>query len=154
MRRRPSHWFDLLTSLGEAGWELARAEVRVVSAEVEQAGRKLVGALLLILVALFALFWAIGVLAMVLTEVAALWLPRWGAALVVLGLFVLVGGILALVARRRVRSIEPPAETVKRRLHEHRGWWDRKIAISSRSPAGGSAPKSPSEARSGESENL
>lgn len=128
MRRWHSRWSEVLTPLGEAGWQLARAEYRALSSEVRNAGRKLLAALLLLMAALFALFWAIGALALVVFEAASLWLPRWGSSLVVLGLFLLTGAVVALVARRKLRSIEPPAETVKRRMSEHREWWERRIA--------------------------
>lgn len=128
MRRWHSRWSDLLAPLGQAGLDLARAEYGAVSSEIRSSGRSLVKALLLLLIALFASFWAIGAVALVVVEVGSLWLPRWAAALVVLALFLLVGLLFAVVARRRLRRIERPAETVRRRLNEHRDWWDRRIA--------------------------
>ncbi|MCP4201345.1 MAG: hypothetical protein GY769_05350 [bacterium] len=128
MSRWHSRWSDLLAPLGQAGLDLARAEYDVVSSEIRTSGRTLVRALLLLLIGMFALFWAVGVVALVLVEVGSLWLPRWGAALGVLGLFLLVGLIFAVVARRRLGRIERPTETVRRRLSEHRDWWDRRIA--------------------------
>jgi len=128
MRRSLSRWSDLLAPLSEAGMALLRAEYGVMSAEVRRAGKGLAKAVLLLLIGLFALFWAIGVSALVMVEVVALWLPRWGAALVALGVFSSLGLLLAAVARRRLRGLERPDETVRRRLSEHREWWDRKIA--------------------------
>lgn len=128
MSRRRNRWSDLLAPLGHAGLDLIRAEYGVVSSEVKSSGRILIRSLLLLAFALFALFWAVGALAQVLLEVGTLWLPRWGAALAVLGLLALLGTVFAFLARRRLRSIEPPARTVKRRLEEHRDWWDQRIA--------------------------
>ena len=128
MRRWRSRWSDLLVPLSEAGLDLVRAEYGVVSSEVRRAARRLAKALLLLLIGLFALFWAIGAVALVVLELGSLWLPRWGAALVDLGLFLVLGLLFAVVARRRLRGIEYPIETVRRRLSEHRDWWDRKIA--------------------------
>lgn len=148
MRRWFRRWSDVVGPLSEAGWDLARAEYRVVSSEVRHAGRKLVEALVLLAFGLFALFWAIGAVALVVVEVASLWLPRWGAALVALGLFVLVGACLAAVARQRLRSIERPSQTVKRRLDKHREWWDHRIAstVSEGSVRTRSGEKTPSAA--------
>ncbi len=131
MRRWRSRWSDLLVPLSEAGLDLVRAEYGVVSSEVRRAARRLAKALLLLLIGLFALFWAIGAVALVVLELGSLWLPRWGAALVDLGLFLVLGLLFAVVARRRLRGIEHPIETVRRRLSEHRDWWDRKIAAAS-----------------------
>ncbi len=130
MRRWHRRWSDLLAALGQAGLDLARAEYDAASSEIRGSGRALAKALLLLLIALFALFWAIGAGALVVVEVGSLWLPRWAAGLVVLALFLLAGLIFAVVARRRLGRIEPPAETVRRRLNEHRDWWDRRIAAS------------------------
>ncbi len=127
MRRWHSRWSDLLAPLSEAGVDLVRAEYGVVSSEIRASWKTLVKALLVLLIALFALFWAIGAIALVVFEVGALWLPRWGAAAGVFALFLLVGLIFALLARRRMRGIEPPAETVRRRINEHRDWWDRRV---------------------------
>ncbi len=129
MRRWHRRWSDLLASLSEAAWDLVRAEYGVVSNEIQRAGRSLAKALMLFLIALFALFWAVGAVALVVFEVGALWMPRWGAALVALGLFLVLGLLFAFVARRRLRGIERPAETMRRRLSEHRDWWEEKIAV-------------------------
>ncbi len=128
MSRLRKRWSNLLAPLGQAGIDLIRAEYGVVSSEIRTSGRELVRSLLLLLFGLFAMFWAIGALAHVLLEVGALWLPRWGAALAVLGLFVLVGAVFAGLARKRLRSIEPPTRTVRRRLDEHRDWWEERVA--------------------------
>lgn len=141
MRWWHSRWSDLLAPLGQAGFDLVRAEYGVVSSEIRGSGRTLVKALALLLVGLFALFWAIGAIALVLVEIGSLWLPRWVAALGVFGLFLLVGLIFAIVARRSLRHIERPTETVRRRMQEHRDWWDRRIA------AMGPASQSPRDAR-------
>lgn len=125
---RRGRWLDRLAPVGEAGLELLRAEYGVVSSEIKVSARVLVKSLLLLLVGLFALFWAIGALALVLLEVGALWLPRWAAAGSVLVLFVAAGLIFATVARNRLKSVEPPTRTVRKRLDEHRDWWEDRVA--------------------------
>ena len=119
---------EVLAPLSEAALDLMRAEYGVVSSELRKSGRSLVRALLLLLIGLFALFWAVGAAALVLLEVGSLWLPRWGAALAVVTLFLVVGGLFAALARRRLRRIEWPDATVRRRLTEHREWWDRRVS--------------------------
>lgn len=126
-RFRADGWLEALAPLREAAVDLLRAEYGVVSSEVRSAGRSFLKAVLLLLVGLFALFWAIGAVALVVVEVAALWLPRWAAASTALALFVVVGLVLAAIARRKMKAIEPPAQTVKRRFGEHRDWWERKV---------------------------
>ncbi len=126
---KPLRWTSALAPLGQAGVELLRAELGALNSELQGSSRVLVRALLLLAVALFVLFWAIGALAYVLVEVAALWLPRWGAAVSVLGVFLLASWVLVIVARRRLRSVETPLGTVRRRLDEHRNWWERRVAL-------------------------
>lgn len=136
MSRRRPRWTDYLAPVGEAGLSLFRAEYDVVTAEIKGSSRTLVRALLLLAIALFVLFWAIGAFAYVLVEIGALYLPRWGAALSVLGLFLVVAVSVALVARRRFRQIDSPAATVRRRIEDHRNWWEHRITALGPRPGG------------------
>lgn len=126
--RRTVKWMGLVAPLGQAGLELARAEYGAVSSELKGSGRALGRVLLFFAVALFVLFWAIGAFAYLLVEVAALWLPRWGAAASVLGLFLFACLLLALLARARLRKIDTPVRTLQRRVGEHREWWEQRVA--------------------------
>lgn len=144
MSRRRRRWFDLLAPVGQAGLDLLRAEYGVVSSEIKVSARVLVKSLLLLLTGLFALFWAIGALALLLLEVGALWLPRWAAAASVLGVFVLVGLTLAAIARKRLRTVDAPNRMVRRRLDEHRDWWEERIVGFSPSGRARARPRSPS----------
>lgn len=123
-----SRWSEVMAPLSQAGMDLVRAEYGVVTSELRGSVRLLIKALVFLLIALFALFWSIGAVAVTLVEVGALWLPRWGAALSVVGLFVLVGLGLAAAARRKLSRIEPPDKIVRRRIEEHREWWDQRIS--------------------------
>ncbi|MFQ5525362.1 MAG: phage holin family protein [Thermoanaerobaculia bacterium] len=129
MSRRRSRWSDVLAPVGQAGLDLVRAEYGVVSSEIRTSSRVLARSLFLLVIGLFALFWAIGALALLLVEVGSLWLPRWGAALSVLSMFVAVGLVFAAIARSRLREIELPTQTVRRRIDEHRDWWEQRIAV-------------------------
>ena len=60
-------------------------------------------------------------------ELLALRYPRWGAALIVLAVLVVVALLLALVGYFRVKRLETPAGTVRRRLTEHNQWWSERF---------------------------
>ena len=115
------------SSLGQAGLDLARAEATALAGELKLSGKAFVRILLLFAGCLFLLFWAIAVLVVVGIEVGALWLPRWGAALVVLGVLLLAVFVVGWLAWRRLNSLEMPAATVRRRLQDHLDWWQRRI---------------------------
>jgi len=144
MRRR-ARWGDLFAPVGEAGLNLVRAEYGALSSEIKGSGRVLLRAVLLLALGLFLLFWAIGALGYLLVEVGSLYLPRWGAALAVLVFFLLIAAALAVAGRRRLRSIDNPAQTVQRRLRDHRDWWDQRIALGLPGRAGRKSRPEPSE---------
>jgi hypothetical protein len=81
----------------------------------------------LFLLALFGLFWALGLLAYISVEVLALWLPRWTAALGVFFLVLVITLVLVGVARQRLRKLEKPASTVRRHVSEHVDWWETRV---------------------------
>ena len=109
-------------ALGAALVELVRAELAAILEELQRSARELQRGAVLLAVAAFFGFWTIGALAFAAVEAAALWLPRWGAALAVAGLFALVVLVLLLVARAHLRKVESPARVVGRRLEGHGAW--------------------------------
>jgi membrane protein implicated in regulation of membrane protease activity len=127
MRRKIDKVSENIEVLGSAGLDLAKAELFALSEEFRLTGKGLLRVALLVAICLFTLFWAIALLVFLGVEVGALWLPRWMAALIVLGLLLLVVAALVLVARKRWRRLESPGQTVRRRLDEHRDWWRRRI---------------------------
>ncbi len=127
MRARRASWLELIRSVGRALLELAAAEVEALVAELKSSGRTLGRAVLLFLVAGFFAFWTIGLLLQSTVELLALWLPRWGAALTVAGVGLLAGAIFAGVGWLRVRRLESPAETVRRRVRDHVGWLQENV---------------------------
>ena len=122
-RRLLAGWNASLRALGAAFGELMQAELSALGDDLSRSGRRLGGALLLLAAALFALFWGFGLLVYLAVEVAHLWLPRWAAAAVVLGVVLLVTALLAAIGRRRIQRTEWPAETLRRRWLSHREWW-------------------------------
>ncbi len=70
---------------------------------------------------------AIGAMGLLAIEVLALWLPRWSAALIVLVVLLLAVWILWLLAQRKLRQVERPAATVRRRVSDHVDWWHERV---------------------------
>lgn len=122
-RRLFAGWSASLQALGGAFAELARAELAALGDDLSRSGKRLGGALLLLAVALFLLFWALGLLVYLGVEVAGLWLSRWAAVAVVLGVVVLVMAALAGIGWHRIRRLERPAAMLERRWASHRDWW-------------------------------
>src|SRR4051794_14861050 len=107
-------WIDLFRSLGEALLEVWRAELATLQDDLSRSGRHLGVALGLFGAAVLVLFWTFGLLLFVLVSLLHVWLPWWGAALVVLALFLIAIAVLALLGRKQLRQVENPMETVPR----------------------------------------
>ena len=127
MKRRLEELSANASALGQAGLELAKAEAKALSGELKLSSRTFLRIVLLFAGCLFALFWALAVLIFVGIEVGALWMPRWGSALVVLGLLLLLALVIGSIAWRRLRRLDSPAKTVRRRLADYLDWWHRRI---------------------------
>ena len=120
-------WSALVREIGEAFLALLRAEVEAVARDLGDSGRALLRALVLAGFAFAVAFWALGLIVYLAVELLALVLPRWGAVGIVLAVFVLASAILAAVAARRLRAVESPAATVRRRMEDNRRWWRERI---------------------------
>jgi hypothetical protein len=116
-------WIDLFRSLGEALLEVWRAELGTLQDDLSRSGRHLGVALGLFGAAVLLLFWTVGLLLFVLVALLHVWMPWWGAALVVLALFLVAVAILARLGLQRIRKVENPVETVRRRVDSHFDWW-------------------------------
>lgn len=127
MRRRLDELSENATALGQAGLELARAEAAALSGELKISGKALFKIVLLFVSCLFFLFWAVAVLVFAGIEVGAIWLPRWGSALAVFGILLLIVLIVGAVAWRRLSRLETPIVTARRRLADHLGWWRERV---------------------------
>lgn len=127
MKRFLTDRVDRFGALGQAALDLLRAEGTALRSELEGGARRLLGVLALLLVAVFALFWALGALIFGLVEVGALWLPRWAAALVLVVALALVAWVLVAIARRRASRLESPAAAVQRRAEDYRDWWESRV---------------------------
>jgi len=122
-------WKELLQSLGDSLLEVVGAEAAALTGDLRHSGRQLLSALVLGLSAAFMFFWVVGASGFVLFQVLTLWWPRWGAALAVMALFLLLACLLALMASRRFQAIDLPAETVRRRFDDHKAWWQDQVLM-------------------------
>ena len=122
-------WIDLLRSLGESLLVVAEAEIASLKGDLRASGRQLLIVVVLAGGAAFLFFWGIGAAVFLLFQVLMIWLPGWGAALVVLILLLMVAGILTWLARRKLRAIELPVDTVRRRYDDHRAWWQSQVLV-------------------------
>lgn len=116
-------WIDLFRSLGESLIEVVRAELSALQEDLKRSGRHFGMALGLFGAAVLLLFWILGLAVFCVVAVLAIWLPLWGAALTVLGLFVLVAGVLVWLGTRQLQKVENPVDSVKRHVDDHLDWW-------------------------------
>jgi uncharacterized membrane protein YqjE len=116
-------WIDLFRSLGEALLEVWRAELATLQDDLQRSGSHFGRALGLFGLAAVLLFWIVGLVLFVLISLFHIWLPGWGASLVVLALFLIAAAVLARFALGQMRHVENPLETVRRRVDSHFDWW-------------------------------
>lgn len=121
-------WFGMLRSLNTSLISVWRAELAALLDDLSSSGRRLRSALLLLALAGSLLVLLIGTL--VFTAIAALSLvmPLWGASLTVAGVLALAVAIVAGVGLSRLKTVETPAATVRRRFDDHLDWWNRRLA--------------------------
>ena len=127
MIRDSDGWLGVLRSLGQAGTNLLRSEIDALGSDLADSGASLARAVGLFLAAVFVIFWAIGALGFFSIELLALWLPRWGAALIVFVLLLVVVWILWVLAKKKLRQAERPTETIRRRVTDHLDWWQDRV---------------------------
>jgi hypothetical protein len=125
-------WIELFRSLGEALLEVWRAELGTLQDDLQRSGHHLGVALGLFGAAVMLAFWAVGLVLFVLITLLHLWLPWWGASLVVLALFLIAVAILAKLGLGRIRKVENPLETVRRRVDSHLDWWQHGLLAHSK----------------------
>ena len=120
-----SGWLDLFRGFGQGLIRVLREELRELGRELVALGRRYSSSVGLILLGGVALLLAFAVAILAIVQLLALWMPQWAAALCVAGGLLVVGIGLGLVGRARLRSLETPGETVRRRFEDHLDWWDR-----------------------------
>lgn len=120
-------WRELLATLGESLVEVAEAEVSALKLDLRSTGRRFVSSVALAIAAAILAFWVVGAASFALFQVLLLWLPGWGASLIVLGALVLIALILGWIARQRFGELEAPMDTVRRRVEDHKDWWQNDL---------------------------
>lgn len=127
MSRRRREWKELLSDLGRAFGRVVGAELGALRDDFVRDGKTLGWGVGFALAAGVLAAWSLGVLTALAIAVLAIWLPIWGAILVVLGVLLAVVAVLLLLARSRFRRLESPAVRVQSRWEDHRRWWDDRI---------------------------
>ena len=117
----------LLRSLGEALLAVLEAEANALRTDLAESGRRFAVVLALAATAAFLLFWSIWAAGLALYQILSLWLPSWAAALILLAVLLLLASIFGGLARYRLGQIEPPVDTVRRRVDDHRNWWHEEL---------------------------
>lgn len=115
-------WSELIRGLGQALLDVLKAEIRGLETEVQRSGQELQKGVGLLAAAVALLFWTVGALIFAAAAVLAIWLPLWGAALIVAGVFGLAGGLLIHFGLGRLRKFENPLRTARRRFEDHMDW--------------------------------
>ena len=116
-------WIDMFRSLGEALLQVWRAELDTLQQDFQRSGRYFGVAMAFLGAAVVLGFWIVGLLLFALVALLHIWLPWWGASLIVLALFVLAAAILASLGVKRLKHVESPVTTVRRRMDSHLDWW-------------------------------
>lgn len=121
-------WLARVGGLGGAAYDLFLVEARGYAEDLGRSAR-LLGKLVVAGAVVFALaFWILGLVLYLGIELLALVVPRWGAVAIVAGVFVAGAAGAAFWARGIFLQLENPADTLRRRMDEHRLWWRGRIA--------------------------
>ena len=128
-------WIELFRSLGQALFEVLRAEARALGEDFRRSGAELARGLALLGGAAALGFWTLGALILALIAVLAIWLPPWAAALIVTALFAGAAGLLGLLGIRRLQRFESPAESIRQRVSDHLDWWNHRLLAEPAAPA-------------------
>ena len=117
-----------IRAMGGAFVGVVSAELSALVAELSASGRSLFRSLVIFGFGFALAFWTLGLLVYFLIELLALGIPRWGAVGIVFAFFLITASALIAWSVSRIRRIESPVATVDRRLKEHLGWWQERIA--------------------------
>ena len=126
-------WLGVSRELGLSLLDLLRAEAAALGSDLGSSAQKLLKIGGIFAIALFLLFWSIGILAYLAVELLTGLLPAWGAVSTVFAVFLLAAVICGLVGKAGLSRLESPTVTLSRRFDEHRQWWESRIV--------GSGPK-------------
>jgi hypothetical protein len=117
----------LLRNLNSSLLGVWRAEIAALLDDLSASGRRLRSALLLLALAGSLLVLLIGTLVFAAIAALSLVMPLWGAALTVAGILALAIAAVAMAGLAKLRSVENPADTVRRRVDDHIEWWNTRL---------------------------
>jgi len=126
-------FFDRLRAINSAFFAVLRAELDALTRDLSAAGRRYVSGVVLMAITLAIGAVLLAVLVFVAIAVLAIWLPLWGAGLVVAGVLALAGVLCAFAGMRQLRG-ESPGAIVQRHVHDHLDWWQQRVARDGASP--------------------
>ena len=128
-RRRD--WVEIVRNLGEAFFGVVRAELAVVAESAKAWGKTWLVALAIAAVALVALFWFLGLLAVAVVHGVMVWraLALWQAALLVAGALLLLIAAAGVAIYLLARRFDDPVTATRGRLDDHLGWWNERIIL-------------------------
>src|SRR6185295_13753216 len=115
-------WGKLVRELGQSWLDVLRAELQALEDDFTRSGHHLKRGVGLFGGAVALGFWAIGALVVAAIAGLAVWLPLWGAALIVAFVFAAVAAGLAASGSKRVAKVENPISVARRRLEDHMDW--------------------------------
>ena len=134
MGDRRNSWRETFTALGESLVEVLRAELAVLAEGWKRSGRELGIAIALVVAAGYVALICLPTLLIIALAAGlhALGLPLWGAALVVAAVVMLVIGLMAWIAVKRLERCENPVAAAKDRFSDHVAWWQESILMDDR----------------------
>lgn len=127
-----SPWIDLFGSLGQAYLDLLAAEWAEIKRQLALSGKRLLWSAAFFGAAAAIGFWLVALVLFLLVAVLHVWLPWWGAALIVTAVALLVVAVLGWLGLRKIQKVENPAAVVGRRYEDHLDWWDRRLLAEER----------------------
>lgn len=127
-----SPWIDLFRSLGQSYLDLLAAEWAEIKRQLALSGKRLLWSAAFFGAAAAIGFWLVALVLFLLVAVLHVWLPWWGAALIVTAVALLVVAVLGWLGLRKIQKVENPAAVVGRRYEDHLDWWDRRLLAEER----------------------
>ncbi|MEM1246380.1 MAG: phage holin family protein [Acidobacteriota bacterium] len=128
-KQRKPNVGELVGNLGKAGVALAQAEARSVRSELGGTTRLAVRSGIWGLVAGTLCFWGGAVLTAALVVGLSQRLSLLVSLLIVGAALVGLGLIAAVIARARIKRLESPARSLKRRATSHMRWWRDELGM-------------------------
>lgn len=122
-----SAWAESFRGLGQSILGVMRAEVAAIEADLKSSGHRLGVAAGLLAGAGLLVFWAVGLLVFAAVALLDVWLPLWGAALIVFLLFGAGAALLSYLGVRHLRQLESPVASVRQRISNHLDWWQNTL---------------------------